>query len=132
MNRAGLFFAEAFMKVVAFEHLRDRVLFAQAHEINCGKIRKPAHVEVDDRGLRIQDLEDLRLVSLRVLIDLIAVKRLARRRAAGGITDDAGEIADEKNHGVAQVLKMFELSDQDSVAEVQVGRGGIEASFYAQ
>ena len=48
-----------------------------------------------------------------------------------GIADQAGEVADEEDDGVAHVLKVLELADEHGVAEVQVGRGGIESGFDA-
>ena len=33
---------------------------------------------------------------------------------------------------MAQVLEMFHLAQQNGVAQVQVGRGGIEAGFHPQ
>ncbi len=44
----------------------------------------------------------------------------------------AGKIADQKDDGVAEVLKMLELAQQHRVAEMQVGRGRIKAGFDAQ
>ena len=38
----------------------------------------------------------------------------------------------KKNHRVAQVLKRPQLADHDRVAEVDVGRGRIDAEFDAQ
>ena len=49
-----------------------------------------------------------------------------------GIADQPGHIADQKNNGVAQVLKMFHLAQQHGVAQVQIGRGGIETGLDAQ
>ena len=50
----------------------------------------------------------------------------------GGIADHAGPFADQKNNGVAQVLKVLHLAQQHGVAQVQIGRGGIEAGLHAQ
>jgi hypothetical protein len=36
-----------------------------------------------------------------------------------------------KYDGVAQILEVFHLTQQDRVAQVQVGRGRIEAGFHA-
>ena len=33
---------------------------------------------------------------------------------------------------MAKVLKMFHLAQQDGVAQVQIGRGGVEAGLHAQ
>ncbi len=52
--------------------------------------------------------------------------------AAGGIADQAGHVADQEDDAVAQVLEMFHLAQQHGVAQVQIGRGGIEAGLHAQ
>ena len=49
-----------------------------------------------------------------------------------GIANHAGEIADQEDDGVAEVLKMFELAQEHGVAEMKIGRGGIEAGFDPQ
>ena len=63
---------------------------------------------------------------------MLARQGRARFGLTGGIADHRREIADEKNRRVAQVLKMFELSQNDGVAQVQVGRGRVHAQLHAQ
>ena len=65
-------------------------------------------------------------------VDLLARERRAGGRAARGIADQAGDVADQEDHRVAQVLEVLQLADQHGVAEVQVGRGGIESGLDAQ
>ena len=59
-------------------------------------------------------------------------QRRARDVAARRIADQSGEVADQEDDGVAHVLEVFQLAHQHGVAEVQVGRGGIEAGLDAQ
>ena len=101
------------------------------NEIFGGHWRKPARVEVNHGLLRIQDLEHLRLVSLGVALDIGARERGTRDGAACGITDHSGEITDEKNHRVAQILKVLELADEHCVANVEIRSSGIKAGFHA-
>ncbi len=58
--------------------------------------------------------------------------RRTRLGLPGGIADHGGEIADEKNGRVPFILKVLELAQDDGVAEVQIGRGGIDAKLDAQ
>ena len=51
---------------------------------------------------------------------------------ARGVADQAGEVADEKDHLVPQVLEMLELLDEHGVAQVQVRRGGVEPGLDPQ
>ena len=63
---------KALVEVLALEQLRHRVLRHQPHEIVGSERAHPAAVEIDHRLLRIENLENLRLVGLRVLLDLLA------------------------------------------------------------
>ena len=51
---------------------------------------------------------------------------------ARGIADHRSEIPDQEYGGVAFVLKMLELAEHNGMAEVQVGRGGIDAKLHAE
>ena len=44
----------------------------------------------------------------------------------------AGEIANQENDSVAEILKVFQLAEQHSVTEMQVGSGGIKAGLRTQ
>ena len=65
-------------------------------------------------------------------MSLFAREWRARDVAPRRIADHAREVADQEDDGVSHVLEMFELANEDSMAQVQVGRGWIEAGFYAQ
>ncbi len=58
--------------------------------------------------------------------------RRARGVAARGIADQPRVIADQENHAVPQILKVLHLAQQHRVAQVQIGRRGIEPRFHAQ
>ena len=93
---------------------------------------EPAPVEVDHSFLRIENLENLRLISLRILLNLLASQRRPRSRAPRRIADHSGEVADQKNRSVAEILKMFQLAQHDGVPKVQVGSGRVHAELHAQ
>ena len=48
-----------------------------------------------------------------------------------GITNHSGEITDQEDHGVAQVLKMLELADEHGVSHVEIRSRGIKTGFHA-
>ena len=125
--RDRLLFREALVEVVALEHLRDGELRRQPDDAFGAELAEPLAVEAHLGLVAVEDLEDLRLVGLGVGVDLLARERRARRVAAGRIADQAGEIADQEDDRVAQVLEVLQLADEHGVAEVQVGRGRIEA-----
>ena len=56
-------------------------------------------------------------------------KLIAKERS--GIADEAGEISDEEDDGVAHVLKVLELADEHGVSDVEVGGGGVEPGLDA-
>src|SRR5207247_10209499 len=91
----------------------------------------PAAVEIDEGPLGVQDFEDLPLVRLCVLPHLFLRQRLAGLRDAGRVPDHAGEIADEEDHLMAQVLEVLQLVYEDGVPEMEVRRGGIDGSLAA-
>ena len=93
---------------------------------------EPARIEIDARLLAIEDLEDLLLVGPGVRFDLLARQRRTRRVAPGRIADHSGEVADQKRDFVTEVLELPHLVDEHGVAEMQVGRGRIEARLDAQ
>jgi len=86
-----------------------------------------------DLGLRrVENLEDLRFVCFRVAVDLLAGERRTRRVAPGWVSDEPGHVADQKNDGVAQILKVLHLAEEHGVAQVQIGRRGVESGLHAQ
>ena len=50
---------------------------------------------------------------------------------AGGVADERGGVADEEDDGVAELLEVAQLAHEDGVAEVEIGRGGVEAGLDA-
>ncbi len=80
----------------------------------------------------IEELEDLLLVGLGVARDLLAAQRRPRLVAAAGVADQAGEVADQEDDGVPQLLEVLHLADEHRVPQVDVGGGGVEARLDQQ
>ncbi|TPW19095.1 MAG: hypothetical protein FD126_3030 [Elusimicrobia bacterium] len=93
---------------------------------------EPLRVVTDLDAVLAQDLEGLVLVGGGVSLDVGLGQRGARRVAAGRVADAGGEIPDDEDGGVPQVLEMPELLEDDGVAEVQVRRGRVHAELHAQ
>ncbi len=49
-----------------------------------------------------------------------------------GSPDHRGEIADQENRRVPQILKMLQLAQHHGVAQMNIGRRGIHAQLHAQ
>jgi hypothetical protein len=82
---------------------------------------------------RVEDLEDLRACrSRRSPRPRLARQLRAGRLLAGRVADEAGEVADEEDDLVAELLEVAHLAEDDRVAEVEVGRGGVEADLDQQ
>jgi hypothetical protein len=95
-------------------------------------LRAPGRIEQDLGPLRVEHLEHLGLIGLRVRGDLLGSERRARRVAARGIADHAGEIADQEHDVVPKVLELAHLVQQDGMPQVQVGGRGIEPGLHPQ
>ena len=65
-------------------------------------------------------------------MDVLAGHRRTSNVATRRIADQARHIADQKDHSVPKILEMLHLAEQDRVAQVQVGRGWIEAGLNTQ
>ena len=92
----------------------------------------PARVEVQHRLVRIEDFEYLAFVGFGVGLDLFGGQRGAGFRPAGRVADGGREVAHQKSDRVPQFLKMAQLVDNDRVAQVKVGRGGVAPQFYIE
>ena len=74
----------------------------------------------------------MREIGLGIGVDLLARQRRAGFGYASGVADHGGEIADQKNSGVAQILKMLQLAKDHGVAKMKIGGRGIHAEIGAQ
>src|SRR6185295_11322938 len=119
-------------EVVTLQQLGDRRLSCQTNKVVGAEFCKPFVVESDFGALSIEQLEDLLFVGLGVLVDLFAGQRGSGCRAPGGIADHPGEIADQKNDRVTELLEVPHLADEHGVTEVNVGRSWVEAGLHAQ
>ncbi len=65
-------------------------------------------------------------------LDLGLAEHRAQGRAARGIAHARGVVADDQHHQVPGVLELAQLAQHHSVAEVDVGRRGVDAELHAQ
>src|SRR5208337_5639526 len=104
----------------------------QPYEILGRKFREPSAVKIHHGFFGTENPENLRLVSLSVLRNLLASQRRPCRRASRRIADHPGEISDEKDHSVSEILKVFELAQQNGVSQMQIRSRRIEARLHPQ
>ena len=132
MHRDRLSGGEAFVKVVALHHARHRVFGGQLDHAGGTQGLAPFAV-VADLGLgRVQHHAGLAVVGFGIELDLLGREGRARAVAARRIADQAGEIPDEEDHLVAQILQLPHLVQHHGVADVDVGRGGVQPQLDAQ
>ena len=122
----------AFGEIVAFEHAGDIDLAVEAKEIEAGEFGEPFSVAADFGFLGIEDFEDLVGVGFGVLLDGFGIEGWAGFGAPGGIADAGGIIADDDDGEMASVLELADFGEDESVAEVEVGGGGVETEFDAE
>jgi hypothetical protein len=125
-------FFVAFGEVVSFEHTGDIDLAVEAKEIEAREFGEPFSVAADLGFLGIEDFEDLVSVGFGVLLDGFGIEGWAGFGAPGGIADAGGIIADDDDGEMASVLELADFGEDEGVAEVKVGSGGIEAEFDAE
>src|SRR5256885_12819440 len=64
--------------------------------------------------------------------DLLPRERRARLRLPGWIADHGGEVADEKNSNVTEILKMLQLPDHHGMAQMNIRGRRIDAQLGPQ
>ena len=88
---------------------------------------------VADLGARgVEHQLGLGVVGFGIGLDLLLGQRRARGVAARGVADQAGEVANQEDDLVPEVLQLAHLVEHHGVAEVDVGRRGVEAELDAQ
>lgn len=119
----------AFGEIVSFEHTSDIDLAVEAKEIEAGELGEPFSVAADLGFLGIEDFKDLVSVGFGVLLDGFGIEGRAGFGASGGIADASSVISDDDDGEMASVLELADFGEDESVAEVEVGGGGIETKF---
>ena len=122
----GLVRLEAFGEVVPFQDPGDGVLRSQANPVLGAHAGEPLAVELYPGLHRIENLEDLLAVGLRILLHLGPREHRACLGEPRGVADEPREIADEKDHVVPQLLEVSHLPHDHRVSQVDVGRRRVE------
>jgi hypothetical protein len=119
-------------EVVALHHARHGVARGQLDHAARAERVAPLGVVADLGALGVEHQRGLLEIGHRVGFDLLAGQRRARGVAARRVANHRGEVADQENHLVPQVLQLAQLVQHHGVAQVQVGRGRVEAQLDAQ
>jgi hypothetical protein len=132
VQRDRLLRVPAFLEIVALQNPSQRVLCRQPDHPFRAERAEPLGIEADFGLLLVENLVDLALVSLGIGLHFLARQRRTGGLLARRIADQTGEIADEEDDAVPELLEVLHLPDDDGVTEVDVGSGGIEADLHRQ
>ena len=128
----GLAFVEPVAEILAHEHLLKGHSAVELDDLLEAHALEPLAVENNRRPLAIENFEGLLLETFGIRQNLGVGELRAGDRAAGGVADHGGEVADDQDRVVPLILKIAELRKRDAVAEVDIRRGGIDAEFDAE
>src|SRR5712692_2356214 len=120
------------MKIFALQHPCKTVASAKADYFIAGKLVEPFAVEVDFGFFFVEDFENLFEIRFGVRVDLLARERGASFGLSRGVTDHCGEIADQKDSRVTEILKVFEFAKDYSVSQMDVRGCRVHAEVDAQ
>ena len=123
---------EAVMEVIALHHAGHGVAAGQLDHTARAQWVTPFAV-VADLGLgRVQHQASLAVIGLSVDLDLFGRQRWAGAVAARRVANHTGEVADQEDDRVAQILQLAHLVEHHRVTDVDVRRGRIQAQLDAQ
>ena len=113
--------------------MRDTVIFAMSSTMSVGRqLVEPLGVERISVFARSRILKACSGTSSPSLAHLFAREARAQLVLARRVADHRGEVADEEDDRVPELLELPHLRHQDGVAEVEVGARRIEAGLHAQ
>ena len=115
----------ALAKVFALHHAGDGVFGRQRNHAGRAQRVAPFAVVAHLGFFGVQHFKRLRFISLGVDFDLFSRERRARGVAARGVADQGGEVADQKNDLMPQILQLAHFVQHHGVAQMDVGRGRV-------
>ncbi len=132
MDGNGLALVQARTKIFALEHTCQPIVRTNAYDVFGGHFAEPFAVVANLGFFAIEDFENLLEISLCICVDLFSRQGRAGFRYARGVANHRGEIADQKDGGVAKILKVFELAKDHGMAQMKIRRRGVHAEINAQ
>src|SRR5712692_6855080 len=132
MNRNRLLILQARTKIFALQHAGKAIVRTEPNNVFSRHFAEPFAVVANFSFFAVEDFEDLSEVGLGIRINLLSGQRWAGFGLSRWVTNHRRKVANQENRGVAEVLKMLELSNDDRVAEMNVGRSRVHAEIHAQ
>jgi hypothetical protein len=128
----GLAALPAVAEVVALQQVGHGDVGGQPGHVGEGHGGQPLGVPAHLGGADVEHPGHLLEVGAGVLGDLGLGLLAAGLAAPAGVADQAGEVADDQDHGVAEALELGQLAQDDGVPEGQMGRGRVDAELDPQ
>ena len=116
-------------EILPLQDARDGQVRGLANDVLERQRAEPLRVEPHQGAAHVEHLPELGPVRLRVAADLVPGERPPRLRAAGGVADHPGEVPDDDDDLVSEVLEIAQLLEDHRVSQVQVGRGRVESQL---
>ena len=123
---------EARLEILALHDLLERHAAVEPDDLLVVHHLEPFAVELDFRARGIEHFERLPPVGFGVVHDGFVGQRRPGHGTAAGIADHRGEIPDNQNGGVPEVLELPQLLENDRVAEMNVRRGRVHPQLHPQ
>ena len=123
---------ETFGKIVAFHNPRQRVLRRKLNHPSCAQTVAPFGVVADFGFFRIKHQTGLREIGHGIFLDLFARQGRTGDISSARVSDHRGEIADQENHDMAEILKLAHLVQYYRMAQMQIRSGRVQSEFDPQ
>src|SRR2546421_2169931 len=120
------------LEVLPLEHASEGIPGGELDQARRPEWNQPFAVEAHLGAVVIENAEHLLLVRLGVGGDLFLAQRRTCRVAPRRISDHPGEVPDQEDDGMAQLLEAPHALERNRMSEVQIGGGGIESHLDPQ
>ena len=113
------------MEVVALHHARHGVLGGELDHAHRTQGQAPFAVVSDLGFFRVEHQRGLLVISFSVFFDLLWCEGRTGTVAARRVANQAGEVADQENDLVPQILQLAHFVKHDGVTDMDVRRCGV-------
>ena len=123
---------KALVEIVAFHHPRHGVTRGELDHATGPQGLAPLTVVADLGFSGVQHHARLLVIGVGIELDLLGRQWRACAVASRRVADQRGEVTDQKDHLMPQVLQLAHFVEHHGVTHVDVGRGGVKPQFDAQ
>ena len=108
------------MEIIPLHHASDSIVRSQLNQsIGCHRSH-PSTVKFNGGFAGVENLEDLSLIGRGIVPHLFFGQGFTGFGYAGRISDHPGEITDQEDDLVAEILKVLQFMDQDRMPKMKV------------